>query len=160
MLAELQKKGRVTNFEAKTVTHTGRHIDLLFSAKQIGNDIFGMAMDITRRKQAELKNIGYQQRLKTLASQLTIAVEKERRTIAAGLQHYRFLLAMTGSFLGHVAIRQRGSERRRLSTQSPQWVPHSQRHATPPQSRPSHLATVIASGRLRQRTCCSLRVNG
>jgi len=53
MLAELQKHGRVTNFEAETLTHTDRKIDVLFSAKQIGNDIFGMVMDITRRKRIE-----------------------------------------------------------------------------------------------------------
>jgi signal transduction histidine kinase len=75
----------VTNFEAETTTHTDRHIYVLFSAKQLGNDIFGMVMDITERKQAEQKIIDYQQRLKALASQLTIAQEKERRAIATQL---------------------------------------------------------------------------
>ncbi len=55
MLAELQKHGSVTNFEAETITHTDRHIHVLFSAKQVGNDIVGMVMDITERKQAETK---------------------------------------------------------------------------------------------------------
>ena len=55
MLAELQQHGRVTNFEAETITHTDRHIYVLFSAKQVGNDIIGMVMDITDRKQAETK---------------------------------------------------------------------------------------------------------
>ncbi|MCP4878365.1 MAG: PAS domain S-box protein, partial [Gammaproteobacteria bacterium] len=55
MLAELQKHGSVTNFEAETITHTDRHIHVLFSAKQVGNDIRGMVMDITDRKQAETK---------------------------------------------------------------------------------------------------------
>ena len=55
MLAELQEHGRVTNFEAETITHNDRHIHVLFSAKQIGNDIVGMVMDITERKQAETK---------------------------------------------------------------------------------------------------------
>ena len=85
MLAELQKHGRVTNFEAETLTHTDRKIDVLFSARQIGNDIVGMVMDITKRKQAEQKLLDYQQRLKALASQLTIAEEKERRVIATAL---------------------------------------------------------------------------
>jgi signal transduction histidine kinase len=85
MLAELQKHGRVTNFETETITHTDRNIYVLFSAKQLGNNIIGMVMDITERKQAEQKIIDYQQRLKTLASQLTIAEEKERRAIATGL---------------------------------------------------------------------------
>ena len=55
MLAELQQHGRVTNFEAETITHTDRKIHVLFSAKQVGNDIRGMVMDITERKQAETK---------------------------------------------------------------------------------------------------------
>ena len=55
LLAELQKHGRATNFEAETVTHTGRMIHVLFSVRQIGNDIYGMVMDITDRKQAEIE---------------------------------------------------------------------------------------------------------
>jgi len=55
MMAELQQHGKVTNFEAEAITHTDRHIHLLFSAKQVGNDIVGMGMDITERKQAETK---------------------------------------------------------------------------------------------------------
>jgi len=88
MLAELKMHGRVTNFEAETLTHTGRKIDILFSARQIGNDIVGMVMDITKRKQAEQKLLDYQQRLKALASQLTIAEEKERRVIATDLHDH------------------------------------------------------------------------
>ena len=88
MLAELQKHGRVTNFEAETLTHTDRKIDILFSARQIGNDIVGMVMDITKRKQAEQKLLDYQRRLKALASQLTIAEEKERRVIATDLHDH------------------------------------------------------------------------
>ncbi len=88
MLTELEKHGKVTNLEAETITHTDRKIDILFSARQIGNDIFGMAMDITERKQAEQKILEYQQRLKALASQLTIAEEAERRRIAADLHDH------------------------------------------------------------------------
>jgi signal transduction histidine kinase len=88
MLAELQKYGSVTNFEAETITHTDRNIHVLFSAKQVGNNIIGMVMDITDRKQAEQKIIDYQQRLKALASQLTIAEERERRAIAADLHDH------------------------------------------------------------------------
>ena len=54
LLAGLQKHGKVTNFEAQTITHTDRTIHVLFSAKQIGNNIFGMVMDITERKDMEL----------------------------------------------------------------------------------------------------------
>jgi len=53
MLAELQEHGRVTNYEAETVTDTGRNIHVLFSAKLQGGIISGMMMDITARKQAE-----------------------------------------------------------------------------------------------------------
>ena len=53
MLEALKKHGRVDNFEAKTFTHTGRCIHVLFSAKQKNNFISGMVMDITERKLAE-----------------------------------------------------------------------------------------------------------
>jgi len=55
MLAELHEHGGVSNFEAETVTHTGRHIHVLFSAKQLGDRISGMMMDISDRKQAEIE---------------------------------------------------------------------------------------------------------
>jgi len=53
MLAELQKQGSVSNFEAETITHTDRRIHVLFSARKIGNNIIGMVMNITDRKQME-----------------------------------------------------------------------------------------------------------
>jgi len=55
MRAELQKHGRVSNFEAEAVTRTERHIHVLFSAKQIDDRISGMVMDISDRKQAEIE---------------------------------------------------------------------------------------------------------
>jgi PAS domain S-box-containing protein len=88
MLDALQKHGRVANFEAETITNTGRHIWILFSAKLIGNDIIGMVMDITKRKQAENRIAEYQARLKALAYEVTIAEEKERRAIATDLHDY------------------------------------------------------------------------
>ncbi|MGD8974086.1 MAG: response regulator, partial [Desulfobacterales bacterium] len=88
MLAGLQKHGSVTNFEAEAITNTDRNIHVLFSARQIGNNILGMVMDITERKQNEQKIRAYQQRLQALASQLTIAEEKERRAIAADLHDH------------------------------------------------------------------------
>ena len=88
MLAELQKHGRVINFEAETITHDNRQLYVLFSVKQLGNKIIGMMMDITMRKNAEKKIMDYQQRLKALTSQLTIAEEKERRAIAADLHDH------------------------------------------------------------------------
>ena len=47
--------------------------------------VVGIEEDITGRKRAEQEILQYQQRLKALAYQLTIAEEKERRVIAADL---------------------------------------------------------------------------
>ena len=88
LLNELLDHGTVTNFETEAVSHADRHIQVLFSARLIGDDIFGMIMDITERKEAEQKIIDSQQRLKSLASQLTLVEEKERRLIAAGLHDH------------------------------------------------------------------------
>ena len=55
MLALLEKHGSVTNFEAEAITNTDRHINVLISVKQIGENIIGMLMDITKRKKAELE---------------------------------------------------------------------------------------------------------
>jgi PAS domain S-box-containing protein len=88
LMAELQKHGSVTNFEAEVITNTDRYIHVLFSVKLIENTIFGMVMDITKRKQSEKKIIEYQKRLKALAYKLTIAEEKERRSIAADLHDH------------------------------------------------------------------------
>lgn len=84
-LATLLEHESVTNYETEAVSHANRHMHVMFSARLIGNDIFGMIMDITERKEAEQKIFESRQRLKSLASQLTIVEEKERRIIAAGL---------------------------------------------------------------------------
>jgi PAS domain S-box-containing protein len=88
MLAELQKRGSVSNFEAEIISHTGRPIHVLLSAVLNSDNISGMVMDISDRKQAEQKLQEYQQRLKALAFQLTVAEESERRKIAAGLHDH------------------------------------------------------------------------
>jgi PAS domain S-box-containing protein len=85
MLALLKKHGRVTNFEAETLTHRDRSIHVLFSAKLFGENIFGMVMDITERKHAEKKILEHQERLSALSSQLILAEELERRRIATDL---------------------------------------------------------------------------
>jgi PAS domain S-box-containing protein len=88
LLTTLREQGCVTNFETETITHTGQHLHVLFSATLNGDNISGMVMDITDRKRAEQKIVDYQQRLKALAYQLTIAEEKERRAIAAALHDH------------------------------------------------------------------------
>jgi PAS domain S-box-containing protein len=50
--------------------------------------LLGLSVNITEQKQAEQTLQSYQQRLKALASQLTIAEEKERRVIAADLHDH------------------------------------------------------------------------
>ncbi len=55
LMAELDKQGFVTNFETETITHKGRQIHVIFSAKRIGDDIVGMVMDISDRKQGEIE---------------------------------------------------------------------------------------------------------
>ena len=52
MLAILQKHGSVTNYEAKIITNTGRHLHALFSAELLGDTISGMLMDVTDIHQA------------------------------------------------------------------------------------------------------------
>jgi PAS domain S-box-containing protein len=84
-LTTLQKQGYVSNFETETITRKGRYIHVLFSATLNGDNVSGMAMDITVRKRAEQKNMDYQQHLKALASQLALVEEKERRRLAADL---------------------------------------------------------------------------
>ncbi|NOQ78010.1 MAG: transporter substrate-binding domain-containing protein [Gammaproteobacteria bacterium] len=85
MLEALKKHGRVDGFEAKTFTHTGRCIYVLFSAKLKNNFISGMVMDITERKQNEDKIKKNQERLKALALKLTIVEEKQRSIFATEL---------------------------------------------------------------------------
>jgi len=115
MLTELQKHGSVTNFEAEMITHDDRHIHIIFSAKRVANDIFGMLMDITDRKQAEQKIIDYQQRLKSLASQLTIVEENERRRIAADL-HDQVGQSLALALLQIATLRKRLSDPGQIET--------------------------------------------
>jgi len=70
MLTELQEHGSVKNFETKAVTNGGRLLHVIFSAKKIGNDIFGMGMDISDRKLAENKLQEAYNEIEQLQSQL------------------------------------------------------------------------------------------
>jgi len=55
LLATLQAQGSVSNFEAQTITRTGKHIFVMFSVKLTDDIISGMVMNITEKKQAEDK---------------------------------------------------------------------------------------------------------
>ncbi len=88
LIIELQKYGDVTNFEAETITHTGRPIHVLFSVKLTSNNIIGMVMDITERKFAEESTLKYQRRLKDLAHELTVTEEVVRKQIAVDLHYH------------------------------------------------------------------------
>jgi PAS domain S-box-containing protein len=87
-LAILLEQGSATNFETEMITHTDRHIHVIFSTTLKGDNISGMVMDITERRRAEQKLVDYQQRLKALAYKLTITEERERRTIATDLHDH------------------------------------------------------------------------
>ena len=52
-LAELRKKGRITNYELSGKTRNGKIINILSSSILTGNEISGMILDITRRVEAE-----------------------------------------------------------------------------------------------------------
>ena len=80
-------------FENPIVTKDGRERFISWSNNEIKeNDqiagILSFGIDITARRQAEKDLQRYQQRLKAMASQLTIAEEKERRKIAADLHDH------------------------------------------------------------------------
>ena len=85
MLEAIKKHGRVDDFEAETITHKGRRIYVIFSARLDNGYISGMGMDITERKNTEHKIQVYQKKLKSLTVQLTLVEEQERRRIAAEL---------------------------------------------------------------------------
>jgi PAS domain S-box-containing protein len=67
--------------------------------------IVGVATDITERKKAEQKLIEYQAQLKSLASQLTLVEERERRRLATKL-HDRISQSLVSSKIELDALRQ------------------------------------------------------
>ena len=70
LMANLKKHGLVTNREAETITHNDRQLHIIFSIKRIGDNIIGMVMDITNRKQAETELLAAYKEIKQLQSQL------------------------------------------------------------------------------------------
>ena len=70
MLTELQQRGEVVNFEAEVISRTKRTINVILSAKLVGENIFGMVMDISQRKQAETKLVEAHTKIKKLQQQI------------------------------------------------------------------------------------------
>ena len=102
VISQLTTEGKVTDFDVDFRRKDGSLFWGTLSAKQVtdedGNFMFidGIVQDTSDRKQAELKLFDYQQRLKALATQLTIAEEQEWRRIAADLHdHVSQSLALT-----------------------------------------------------------------
>jgi PAS domain S-box-containing protein len=71
----------------------------------------GLLEDITERKKAEEKLLDYQSQLKTLASELTLAEERERRRLAIKL-HDRISQALVISKIKLDALRKSGRSRK------------------------------------------------
>jgi PAS domain S-box-containing protein len=99
---EIQKKGKqiqkilmekeaVYGYEHKWKKKDGTFVDVEMSIallKDHNKDLAGSVLsirDITERKQAEKKILDYQNQLRSLASQLTLTEEQERRRIATDL---------------------------------------------------------------------------
>jgi len=82
-------RGEIDTFETKQRTKDGRVRDVLVNGKIIsisGHDVCqGIWRDISERKQAEKSLLEYHDKLKSLASQLTLTEEHERHQIATRL---------------------------------------------------------------------------
>jgi two-component system sensor histidine kinase EvgS len=91
--AEIEKLAAGQNtldFENRYIHKDGtvRHISWVATPLTDENLIYCIGRDVTRRKEKEQKILEYQQRLKTLATRLTFAEERERRSIAADLHDH------------------------------------------------------------------------
>jgi PAS domain S-box-containing protein len=89
MLKEFEDKGRVRDLEIHVRDKAGDIHDCLFSCELINIDaepcLVSISRDITERKKTEQKLFDYQAKLKSLASQLSLVEERERRRIATEL---------------------------------------------------------------------------
>jgi PAS domain S-box-containing protein len=88
---EKRKRGTRSTYELTWIRKNGRKLCTIMSAAPLFDDAgnfrggFGAMTDITPRKLAEKKLITYQSKLKSMASELSLAEERERRRIAAEL---------------------------------------------------------------------------
>ncbi len=91
VLGTLQREGEVRDFEARMRRATGEECWVSITALarrdvQTGSVSFeGFVRDITERKKAEEAILEHQSRLRVLASELSMAEERERRRLAADL---------------------------------------------------------------------------
>ncbi len=90
----VEKKGTVLGLESVWIRRDGTKLfvrESAFAAKdEQGNTLYyeGTAEDITERKKAEGKLLIYQQQLRSLASQLSLAEQRLRRRIASELHDH------------------------------------------------------------------------
>ncbi|MBW2689726.1 MAG: response regulator, partial [Deltaproteobacteria bacterium] len=80
LMAILQKYGSVTNFETEVITHTDRKIHVISSVKLLGDELFGMVMDNTERKQFENKIVAYQKIDQVANSKASVLITGETGT--------------------------------------------------------------------------------
>ncbi len=106
-----RKMGEGLELEVEIATREGARrilevtlVEVLDSSRSL--QYYGVARDVTQRKEAEQKLLDYQQQLRSLASQLSLAEARERKRIAAGL-HDRIgqALAVTRIKLGSLKAR-------------------------------------------------------
>ena len=90
----IEKEGKVIGLESVWIRRDGTKLFVSESAFAVrdenGNILYyeGTAQDITKRKEAEEKLLLYQQQLRSLASQLSLAEEQLRRRIATELHDH------------------------------------------------------------------------
>ncbi|MBN2180350.1 MAG: PAS domain S-box protein, partial [Sedimentisphaerales bacterium] len=91
MIAELMEGKNIPTIEVTCIGKNKKNIEILLSLTTItdndGNiiELVGITKDITDRKQAEKKIHEHEEQLKSLTSELSLAEERERRRIAAGI---------------------------------------------------------------------------